>query len=132
MRASTSLVVTLGIMLGANGTAQAGRIVTPSVSRSNAADSRLVCSVVNGKAQPVGPFTIAVVRQTGVVADEADVAALQPGAATLVVADDTELAGATLGYCVVEGKQVSAKKTPVTLCVTSAATDDCMGAVTGR
>jgi len=56
----------------------------------------------------------------------------QPGVATSVVADDIDLAGSTLGYCVVEGNGVSAKKTPVALCVVSAATDDCLAAVIGR
>jgi hypothetical protein len=117
------------LVLSASTNARAGEVHTPLVSRSDAQDQGLACSVVNLGDKAIGPVTIRIFDESGAAARTVTLAELRPGRPGGLAALDSHLFG-LLGHCRVEGKGVSKRTTPVTLCVIPETDFNCLAAVT--
>ena len=129
MRSSIISLTVLTAVLAGSTVVYAGRINTPPITRSNTLNQGLRCLVANTTAKTVGPYDITILTSTGAVADSILGITTTAGRISFGNASDTELGAALSARCVVEGKGISKKKTPVTLCVISEATTDCQAAV---
>lgn len=111
------------------GEVEAGTLVTPALAIHNGLNQRVACTVVNGGKKEIGPFTISILRSNGALADQTTIDSLSPGATTFLVADESEIGTTSTAACIVDGKGISKKKTPASLCVVPQTTFDCQAAV---
>ena len=128
MRSSIISLTVLTVLLASSAVVYAGTIKTPALTRSNALDQRLFCLVANTTGKVIGPYAITIFKADGTVAASTFPSTLA-GSTSSATASDSQLAGSAFGRCVVQGKGISKNRTPVTLCVVSAGTNDCQAAV---
>jgi len=128
---SRSVSVACGLAALLVGTAAyAGRLQTPPVTRSGAADTDVRCAVTNASKKPIGPLTMTIYRANGTVAQSIPGIAVSPNESRIILALNGNLGITSAAFCVVEGKGVRKARTPATLCLTSAGNGNCLAATT--